>query len=424
MAYQTGTASNQFDLLDKIRTFVTSTMTPSAERWQTQRWFGYRSYFASSYLGSYEPTEALGGDSGEWRTSINVTTGYLGVRLVVPLDCRKFAITATATSTRSPKDFSIQYSSDGSTWTTLQSWTAQGFTAGQRIVYSVTSASPGAKDYWRLNVTANNGATDHLAISELEFLEDIDATVTLNHCLRAQLYLKGVGLAGTESIFVGLGLYENPTSDIFNLRIAHWTGYVPSSIFEAQPGSSGNMGVPVWDQPMTYWIVANGQRIVVVVKVDTVYQTFYLGKFFAYATPGQYPYPVVIGGMLSTDSLTRFSDTSLSIPYKGSRPNFKVRLVNGSWIQPQSWPWVNTNTFRDCGGQYPMQPVVLTDPPPGTFTPSDVGPNVYGELDGVFYVTGFGNAVENLINDGTNNYLVVQDVYRNGLRDYFAIKLA
>lgn len=415
MAYQTGTATDQFDLLDKIRTFVTTTMTPAGERWQTQRWFGYRTAIASSFLGGYEATEALNGDSGEWRTSSTVTTGFLGVRLVAALDCRKFAITATTTTTRNPKDFSIQWSDDGSAWTTLQSWTNQSFTSGQRVVYTVTNASPGAKSYWRINVTANNGATDHLAIAELEFLEDIDATTTLNHCQRAQLYLKGVGLSQTEAIYVGLALYENPTSDIYNLRIAQWSGYVPSNTFDAQPGTSGNMGVPVWNQPMTYWLVANGQRIVVVVKVDATYQTFYLGKFFPYATPGQYPYPVCIGGMLSTDALTRFSDTGLTIPYKGNRANFKVRQVSGVWSQPQAWPWQNTNfTFRDTGGQYPMQPVVLTD----------TGPNVYGELDGVFYVTGFSNAVENLVNDGTTDYLVVQDVYRNGLRDYFAIKLA
>jgi hypothetical protein len=169
---------------------------------------------------------------------------------------------------------------------------------------------------------------------------------------------------------------------------------------------------------MTYWLVANGQRIVCVVKVESTYQVFYLGKFFPYATPGQYPYPVAVGSTLPTDSLTRYSDVNLSIPFKGARAQMRIRQIVGTWIQPDAWPWnsgtlVAGSNFRDLNGDFPMLPVVL----------NDAGPNVYGELDGVFFVPGFGNAAENIVVAGGDNYLVVPDVYRNGVRDYFAMRL-
>jgi hypothetical protein len=207
--------------------------------------------------------------------------------------------------------------------------------------------------------------------------------------------------------------YAQPTSDIYNLRVAGFTGFVPGNTFSTQPGTSGTMGVPLWDSSIPYWFVANGRRIVCVAKVGTTYQSFYLGHFLPYATPNQYPYPMIAAGMLSSDALTRYSDTNLSIPFKGNQAQFKMRFVDGAWKQPECWPYSNSEKKRDTGGVYPLEPVIL----------HDNSPNIYGELDGVYFVPGFGQAVENLVQVGSTNYLVVQDVYRTGDFDYFALKL-
>ena len=52
--------------------------------------------------------------------------------------------------------------------------------------------------------------------------------------------------------------------------------------------------------------VANGRRIVVVVKTGTYYECVHLGLFLPYATPAQYPYPLVVGG--SYNGSTRWSN--------------------------------------------------------------------------------------------------------------------
>lgn len=64
----------------------------------------------------------------------------------------------TTTVTNSPKNFTLDYSDDGTTWTTLQTWANESnWTFFERRRYTVTGAA--AHTYWRLNVTANNGGT-------------------------------------------------------------------------------------------------------------------------------------------------------------------------------------------------------------------------------------------------------------------------
>jgi hypothetical protein len=237
-----------------------------------------------------------------------------------------------------------------------------------------------------------------------------------------ELILRGPGLSGTEEIYVGIKLYHDANADYYNCKIAGFTGYVSSNTFETQPGASGMLGVPLHNQSITYWLIANGQRIALAAKVGTpVYESFYIGKFLPYATPSQYPYPVIAAGMLSSASATRFSETNHSMPYKGARVNLQMRFVDGVWKQPDAWPWNNDNlagsTYQmreSPTDHYPVVPVVL----------NDSTPNIYGELDGIYYVSGFNNAVENTITIGADTYLVVQDVWRTSHIDYYALKLA
>jgi hypothetical protein len=109
------------------------------------------------------------------------------------------------------------------------------------------------------------------------------------------------------------------------------------------------------------------------------------------------------------------------MPYKGNRANLKMRFVDGVWKQPECWPWNNgllagsTYQMRESPtDHYPLLPVTL----------NDSTPNIYGELDGIYFVSGFNNAVENTITIGGDTYLVVQDVWRTSHIDYYAMKLA
>jgi predicted alpha-1,2-mannosidase len=86
------------------------------------------------------------------------STGWLQYRLSEDVTVKKYALTsANDFPDRDPKDFALQGSSDGSTWTTVDSRTGQTF--DKRFsphVYEV--ADPGAYRYYRLNITRNNGS--------------------------------------------------------------------------------------------------------------------------------------------------------------------------------------------------------------------------------------------------------------------------
>lgn len=244
-------------------------------------------------------------------------------------------------------------------------------------------------------------------------------TVPTDH----ELILQAPGLSGTEQIFCGFRTYHNVASDYYNLLAAVFTGFVAGNTFDTQPGIRTS-GVPAHNQRIDYWMTINGQRLILAMKVGTpVYESAYVGKFLPYATPSQYPYPVVCAGMLSGAAATRFSDTAHSIGYKGNTAALAARLVSGTWSQVRCYPWGNSklmNTsssadyqIRPSETSYPLLPVVLHD----NVT------NVYGEIDGIFQITGFDNVVENTLTIGGNTYVVIQDVSRTGFIDYYAIRL-
>ena len=101
--------------------------------------------------------QAFDGDKGtKWLTF--ATTGWLQAKLGSPLTVNRYALTsANDVPERDPKDWELQGSADGTTWTTIDSRSGESFERrGQTKEYEVAGPQPYA--YYRLNVTANGGA--------------------------------------------------------------------------------------------------------------------------------------------------------------------------------------------------------------------------------------------------------------------------
>jgi hypothetical protein len=265
-----------------------------------------------------------------------------------------------------------------------------------------------------------------------------------------ELILKGVGLSGDQEIYIGFRTYHSISADYYNLSVAGFTGYVDGNTFATQPGYIES-GIPAHNLRIDYWLAVNAQRIAVGLKVGTpVYESGYAGYILPYATPGQFPYPLFVGGSLNGPAATRYSDTSHSFYLSGNKANARLRFVDGTWHQPSAWPWTcpgftggvtgNLGTLRDTGGCYQMLPVVLTEGDGGAT------PNIYGELDGVRQISGFSNVVENMLqiggtpvdddpswtsaqraaaiaDAGGTPWVVMQNVGRTGFTDYYALRL-
>ncbi len=244
-----------------------------------------------------------------------------------------------------------------------------------------------------------------------------DDTASSDH----ELILKGPGISGTDEIFVGLKTYDDAGADYYNFKVDGMTGYVSGNSFETQPGSAGVMGVPLFNSTMPYWIYATAQVIVVGAKVETIYETFYLGFINPYMSPDEFPYPLAVIAPLPADSATRYSDTAHGFGYRGESANCKLRMPDGLWVQPQMWPFSNQyvdgshSSVRDTGGGYPALHLKLW---------SDSPANHFGELDGVMWVSGFNNVVENTMTVNGDGFVVLRDTWRTGFSDYVAQKVS
>lgn len=238
-----------------------------------------------------------------------------------------------------------------------------------------------------------------------------------------ELILHSTGISTTEDIYIGFRSYQSDTSDYYNLSVAGFTGYVAGNSFVTQPGYAAR-GVCAHNNRIDYWMNVNLQRIALGMRVGSpsVYEMAYVGKMFPFAKPTQYPYPLVVGGMLTSAApATRFSDLSHSMYAKGNRANMLLRFVDGSWIQPWCWPWGQSSfaqadnqlNLRDTNNVWTLQPILL----------NDNGANNYGVLDGVYQITGFNNGSENTLTIGGKDYVVLGDVWRTGFGDYIAMEL-
>lgn len=244
---------------------------------------------------------------------------------------------------------------------------------------------------------------------------------------------KAPGLSGTEEIFCGVATHKSVASDYYNLSGYTGTGYVPGT---GITGRSGNYGACCWNQPTPYWFVANGQRVIAYWKTQTQYDSLYLGKFFPYGTPQQYPYPVLVGATLNGAAATRYSDTTRFSWWKGNLNQCRMRFVDGSWRMPYILPFTEVSrdipigsgppdqssyyqltrntplTTSSAEGYYSLKPLILYD-----------ANNIYGELDGLYHISGFNNAVENTILVNGVTYVVLRDIARTGFYDYVALRL-
>lgn len=236
-----------------------------------------------------------------------------------------------------------------------------------------------------------------------------------------ELILMGEGLTGTEQIYVGYRSYQSETSDYYNIQCATMTGYVAGNTFETQPGIAIS-SICAHNQTIDYWLVWNAQRIMFALKVGTpVYEFAYNGKFTQYARPSQYPYPVAAIGTLNGSPATRFSDTSSTHAIGAMtgttlQNQMRIRRHDGVWLQTRNYPYCVTQVgtqSRDTEGFYPLMPIELLE----------YGVATYGCLDGVFYVSGFNNIVENTTTIGGVTYVVIQDVFRTGFNNYLALRL-
>lgn len=305
-------------------------------------------------------------------------------------------------------------------------------------------------------VTGTSGDEAHYKVlAAIKVLAEANGWTTMRYDTSGankELILNSAGLSGTEDIYVGFKTYQSVASDYYNITVAGFTGYVAGNTFEGQPGYKAS-GVPCHNNAVTYFMTVNAQRIVGCFKVGTpVYTHFYVGKMFPYARPTEFPLPLIVAGMFNGPEGRRFSDPNYAMPYYGwsAQPQESglnqdaakmwLRTQDGTWNTQYVSPWKTIGPRRPAGADdsmYQLSPIILYN----------TTPNLWGELDGVFHVTGFNNNVENVIQIGGAGvidqtgmtakqavdaivaaagraFVVLQDVHRTGFANFVAVEMS
>jgi hypothetical protein len=287
-------------------------------------------------------------------------------------------------------------------------------------------------------------ATDHtdLLTKLIEFLTVTLADPwTLLSTVGTSRLLHAPGLSGTEEIGVGFDVVGDLGTDAFALIGWMFRDYNPALAHLAQVGYSGRRYHPVWNTGMDYWFIANGQRVIIVTKVSTIYTASYLGKFLPWGAPGEYPQPYYMGMPRATN--TRWSSTSEDFrnffdPGEGGALNLPTSawIVTSNFFQSSSeqasntnshvWPYKAAINSRDStavyrllreniDGTYNLIPLILC-----SSTPTK---DVYGDLDGAYAIPAFSAASEDIVEIDGDDYLIIQNVFRTQRYYYVALKL-
>jgi hypothetical protein len=305
--------------------------------------------------------------------------------------------------------------------------------------------------------------------------EEWDVVWTAAGGQAAGVVLKGPGASGNDQILVGLNRVDAQAADAQQIQIRGMTAILSSAPdIDSHVNDSGVVGALLDSGAMEYWFVASGRRFVMIAKISTVYEAIYGGLFLPYANPISYPYPLMIGGSYSANFVNaarpanwrsqsylhaHFTYPAWNVEFgqypDNQRSSCHYLDVAGAWhpvtidansyaqmapyiFDPAgdvddgtSWPY-NFNTagangdvpyFSDqmgrleenVGGGFALNQFTITTSQPVIET--------VGVIDGCYHVPGQNNAVENIVQIDGVDYLVMQNVFRTDVRQYWALRL-
>lgn len=235
------------------------------------------------------------------------------------------------------------------------------------------------------------------------------------------------GLSGNEHIYLSMDFKEDPAKDHYYMIVRGSVSFIEGNPANQQPNVVHSI-IPLINQSMPFWIKANGQRAIIVIRVSTSYMLSYLGKFLPYATPNQYPYPVIVSGM-TTEINLRFSSNNLR-SIVSPIVDYSSNIINSGYLFTPSH---RTLQIRNNSNDYVAPNTAITTP--------DLPINddnilllpiimlnrrereVYGELEGLYYISGFNVKTEDeIINDG-KKFKIFQHLNLTGFNDYYALEI-
>lgn len=299
---------------------------------------------------------------------------------------------------------------------------AEGFEIGD-LIYNVTEGkyerilTVGAPDVNTLTTDGSGSVTDWTGD-------------TFKYFTSSEMYLKGIGAGGTDSIHVNIRHEKDVPDDIYRWSIKGAIAYDGGEDFDDQPQASPDLYYVIPKEPMQYWFYANSRRFIVMIERSGRYTGMYAGFILPQATPSEYGYPLLLAATTGSTALKfevdNVDNSSFFAPTRND--SAYLRTIDAQWQvinnydtnhtldEKNLWPWAQDqrqNLTRTPDGVYPLFEATIRLSAPF---------NTVGILDGVFFCPGDGTPSGDTIVDGGDTFYIFHDVFRVDDNDYVAIK--
>ena len=251
---------------------------------------------------------------------------------------------------------------------------------------------------------------------------------------RCRVVLKNMGLNGQSPVFVGF-LMVSAGFDRANIITRVYKNYVPlgTPFFDTTAGNSTprvsdfDCAWGLWNGSIDMWIFSNKQRIIIVARNNTMYTSAYIGRFFPFSLPSEYPYPLI-----NVADLWIKQDLSAGVWHDSQNSNRRYiaralfdgygRAVCGS---DGTFKYANTFIlpFANDNEESNYTPIAYLPSWDYVLFPSYIlQENVcLGQLDGVYWAPGLNLSSESIVTINNKQYIIFQDCHRTGWQDYMAI---
>lgn len=304
---------------------------------------------------------------------------------------------------------------------------------------------------------------------------DVPWEVTPSAGITERVYRsRGSGIG--HDVLVGVRTRVTGNDDTNRMSIVGLVALMPAAVsLSEHVNVSAQVSAYAQNSPMRYWITASGRRFILTYKISTTYHTVYGGLFLPYSNPVVYPYPLFVGATFGdgpeanipaswrstsagfSNYATPVGATGISSVMVRSSATFLGRdgvwrEVGGptmgtalammgprqmgsggfrNWMFGRDYDYVSGYIGYDdtlslfgelLGGGYAMRSLRITMQ---TSLSADTALviEVIGDLDGVYYVDGVGNASENIVTVNGDEHVVIQNIFRTSVQSYIAMRL-
>ena len=146
--------------------------------------------------------------------------------------------------------------------------------------------------------------------------------------------IASAGGSPEAQVYAGLQTSFSVGSNYYNVAIMGADGFEPSSLFNAQPNTSGVRYAFLDDNSFPFWIAANADGFWAAARPGSIYQHMTAQLLDVFATGNQHPKPLYIGAMseFGTLNFSEIDNDRHSAPFDpGNEASGRFRWTDASW---------------------------------------------------------------------------------------------